>query len=239
MFEAIPRYHEAARCWHDRGMVIGVTGWASATFNAAIIDEEFDLTAGRIGYLADLFQGIGVSYTIQVAAPSPVPACAELLWDAGFGELLCDPMLIYEGSYAPLTLNPDVHLQRVVSQTDIALYYQIVAEGFELPAAPEDFVAVMLRMDECTHLIAWLNGVPVGAGTLVECAGVAGIYNVATVPLARGQGVATALMHGLHAIALADGYSGTALASSVMGLPLYRKLGYRPDGYQVVYARAG
>jgi len=66
-------------------------------------------------------------------------------------------------------------------------------------------------------------------------AGVAGLYNVSTLPFARRQGVAVRIMEALHGHALAQGYSGTSLASSVMGLPLYRRLGYQPAGYQIAY----
>jgi GNAT superfamily N-acetyltransferase len=236
MFEAIPRYHSHARCWREDGIVMGITGWSSATFNAAIVQDSSVLSAARIDEISDVFIRAGVNFTIQVADPNPSPAVADLLWQEGFTEVLSDPMMSFEGPLPATSLNSGLLIQRVFSQHDIDIYYQIVAEGFDLPPVIEDFVAVMLKMTECKHVIAWLNGNPVGAGTLVECAGVAGIYNVATVPDARGQGVATAVMHALHHYALADGYSGTALASSVMGLPLYRKLGYRDDGFQVVYA---
>ncbi|MBX3081620.1 MAG: GNAT family N-acetyltransferase [Anaerolineae bacterium] len=237
MFEAIPSYYSHARSWREPdGIVMGITGWSSATFNAAIVRDSAVLSPERIDTISDVFIRAGVNFTIQVADPRPSPACAELLHSEGFSEVLCDPMMRFEGALPATALNPGLLIQRVLSQHDIDIYYQIVAEGFDLPPVIEDFVAVMLKMTECRHVIAWLNGAPVGAGTLVECAGVAGIYNVATVPDARDQGVATAVMHALHHYALADGYSGTALASSVMGLPLYRKLGYKDDGYQIVYA---
>jgi GNAT superfamily N-acetyltransferase len=63
------------------------------------------------------------------------------------------------------------------------------------------------------------------------------VYNVTTLPAARHPGVATVIMHALQRRALDMGYSGTALASSEMGVPLYHRLGYRADGYQIVYAR--
>jgi hypothetical protein len=40
----------------------------------------------------------------------------------------------------------------------------------------------------------------------------------------------------LQRLALRHGYTGTALAASEMGLPLYERMGYMPDGYQLVYA---
>jgi GNAT superfamily N-acetyltransferase len=235
MFKAIPRYHEAAQCWEELGAVLGITRWTSATFNAAIVKEAALLQVEHIRRFTELFNEFGVNGTIQLADGVPTPVSAEALWREGYSEILCDPMMFYEGVYESRPLNTAVLPQIVRSQQDIELYYRIVAEGFDLPPIIEDFVGVMLRMSECIHMVAWLHGEPVGAGTVVECAGVAGIYNVTTLPGARDKGVATALMYALHNRALADGYAGTALASSTMGLPLYRKLGYQQDGYQIVY----
>jgi GNAT superfamily N-acetyltransferase len=80
-----------------------------------------------------------------------------------------------------------------------------------------------------------MYGRAVGAGTLIASGGVAGVYNVATVPSARRQGVAAAVMGALHEHALELGYPGTALASSSMGIPLYDRLGYRSDGFQFAW----
>jgi len=67
--------------------------------------------------------------------------------------------------------------------------------------------------------------------------GVATIYNVATLPSEQKQGVGTAMMIGLHRRAIDDGYSSTVLAvQSDEGLSLYTSLGYRRDGYQLIYA---
>ena len=52
----------------------------------------------------------------------------------------------------------------------------------------------------------------------------------------ESHGTQAAMMDRLHNQALADGYPATVLASSPMGLPLYNKLGYRHEGYQIGYA---
>jgi GNAT superfamily N-acetyltransferase len=77
------------------------------------------------------------------------------------------------------------------------------------------------------HYLARLDGAPVAITSLLLAAGVAGIYNVATVPEARGRGIASSLVaaslrEGRHA-----GYHTGVLQSSEMGFPIYQRLGFR------------
>jgi predicted acetyltransferase len=72
-----------------------------------------------------------------------------------------------------------------------------------------------------------LDGTVVGTCTLYLGAGVAGIYNVSTLPKARRQGVATELtLTALHA-ARDRGYRIGILHASEMGYGAYRRIGFR------------
>ncbi|MCC7448024.1 MAG: GNAT family N-acetyltransferase, partial [Anaerolineae bacterium] len=123
---------------------------------------------------------------------------------------------------------------------DAAYYQRIIVEVFDKPPdlAPDMFDAMVGRQDGHT-MLARQYGRAVGTGRLLYINGVASIYEVATRPDAQRQGVGTAVMRALQEQALADGYAATVLASSRAGLALYRKLGYRHDGYQVAYAPSG
>jgi ribosomal protein S18 acetylase RimI-like enzyme len=75
--------------------------------------------------------------------------------------------------------------------------------------------------------IANLLGEPVAAAALFEGGGVAGVYNVATVPEARGRGIGRAVTATVLAEAIARGHRLAVLGSSDLGYPLYRRLGFR------------
>ena len=85
--------------------------------------------------------------------------------------------------------------------------------------------------------IAFLDGVPVAAAALFVGAGVAGIYNVATVPEARGRGIGRAITAAALAEAVRRGQRTAVLGASEMGYPVYRRLGFRDVSRMRSYAR--
>ena len=75
--------------------------------------------------------------------------------------------------------------------------------------------------------IANLDGEPVAAAALFVGADVAGIYNVCTVPEARGRGIGAAVTRRRLDAAVAQGLELAVLGASDMGYPVYRRLGFR------------
>jgi len=111
---------------------------------------------------------------------------------------------------------------RVVQQRGLGLDDEATEAWFVAHRRPGFDPALPLR-----NWVASLNGVAVAAAALFVGAGVAGIYNVCTVPEARGRGIGGAVTAAALDEGAARGFRLAVLGSSDMGYPVYRRLGFR------------
>lgn len=90
------------------------------------------------------------------------------------------------------------------------------------------------------RFVAYVDGVPVGKCfvNLEDVPAWVAIYGVAVRPEARGQGIATALMHRAIAIGREAGASRAVLHSSTMAASMYRRMGFVERCQLPVYASA-
>ena len=106
----------------------------------------------------------------------------------------------------------------------------IFAKGFGLPDfVGESFCDYLRHVDRnrIRAYIGLLNGEPVATSLLLLVAGIAGIYNVATVPEARRQGIGGLMTLTPLREARSLGYKIGVLNASEMGVNVYRSLGFQ------------
>ncbi len=132
-----------------------------------------------------------------------------------------------------LSLPPRLTIERVGDVETLKTWLCVMVGGSELP---EDGLALLLdvatrhvfRHETAVHYyLGLLDGRPVATSLLYLGGGVAGIYNVATIPEARRQGIGSALTLASLLDARAWGYRIGILQSTAMGLDLYRRLGFK------------
>jgi GNAT superfamily N-acetyltransferase len=75
-----------------------------------------------------------------------------------------------------------------------------------------------------------LHGRPVATNMLACAAGAAAVLGVGTLPEARGQGIGTAITLQPYLDARAMGYHTGVLFATELGVPVYRRLGFREVG---------
>lgn len=106
----------------------------------------------------------------------------------------------------------------------------IADEWFELEAS----LGVEDSLPWQRYLGLW-HGEPVAACSFVSGAGVAGLYQVATLPPARGHGLATAIsLTALHE-ARRRGHQTAVLHSTPQAVKVYRQLGFQPAANLMLY----
>ncbi len=87
--------------------------------------------------------------------------------------------------------------------------------------------ASMLADPEVRAFTAQLDGRPVGTSIAIRTGSVSGVYAVGTVPDARGRGVGTAASWAAVEAGRAWGCDPIVLQATEMGLPVYRRIGFR------------
>ncbi|WP_139488798.1 GNAT family N-acetyltransferase [Brevibacillus dissolubilis] len=139
-------------------------------------------------------------------------------------------------------ISPAFSLVQVNSAIGLEHWCQLTCAGFHVQKHQlSEYMTLLHSSVEHarfpTHVyIGYWNDKPVCAVSVLEAAGVAGIYWVSTVPQARGRGFATMMMRQLLSRVHAMGYQYATLQSTEMGYSLYRGLGffdlYRESGYE-------
>ncbi len=129
---------------------------------------------------------------------------------------------------------PGLTIEQVTDLAALDCWLDAYAAGFEAPACARAgfrcrFKSMGFGPAHPLRLyLASMDGRPVATTSLFLGAGVAGIYDVSTVPEARGKGIAAAVVRAALRDARSEGYVLGALQSTEIGVGLYRKLGFEP-----------
>jgi ribosomal protein S18 acetylase RimI-like enzyme len=122
---------------------------------------------------------------------------------------------------------PDLEIEFVASSDDCSVFAEVLAAGFEMPDFVSQTLTRMGPKGPACSFLGRLNGKPAATSTLALVGGIAGIYNVATLPEARGRGIGTAMTLAPLRHARDMGYRIAILHSSQMGFNVYHRLGFR------------
>lgn len=132
----------------------------------------------------------------------------------------------------PSLPDPALDIRTVEDARDATTFAETMARGFgDLPEeGTRTMVGAMGLALPWRHYLGVLDEEAVATSTLFLGAGVAGVYNVATVPEARRRGIGAAMTRVALAEARAMGYRVGVLQSSDAGASVYRRMGFRDYG---------
>jgi hypothetical protein len=129
------------------------------------------------------------------------------------------------------TTPPGLRIEHIQDVETLRTWSQITARAFDFP---NEIGNAILRIEASLGqfpsrrlYLGTLEREPVATALLFLGAGVAGIYGVGTIPLARRQGVGQAMTMVPLLEARTMGYRIGTLHSSPMGSRIYRRLGFR------------
>lgn len=148
---------------------------------------------------------------------------------------LLEPALGMAGDVRNISAQPSetvIDIEPVCDEARLATWSRVLCSAFGAPAAFGEAFADLAsaiglgRSSPFRHFLGRLNGEPIATSSLFLGAGVAGIYDVGTLPERRRRGVGAAITRAAIAEAAAAGYRMAILHSSALGINMYRGLGF-------------
>jgi GNAT superfamily N-acetyltransferase len=138
---------------------------------------------------------------------------------------------VVPGMYRPLDNLPDLDGSVLIDEVaaDDEDFADTLVAGFGMPDFVREPMREMMSIftdEEQVSLVARVDEDAVGVGTGLISGETLGIYNIATLPEARGRGVGTAVTGMLLRVAAERGCTHAVLHSSSMGRPVYERLGF-------------
>ena len=200
----------------------------NSIFYAQLEPSQID---GTIQFLIEEARSRGVPLMWWTGPSTKPPDLVSHLERYGFkGDESSLGMAVVLANLEGPPMPPGFTFRQVSDDAAIKLSCQVFVAGFELP----DFVAEAcydllhyVEVDSVRAYLGYLDGKPVATSLLILGAGVAGMYNVTTIPEARRRGIG-AVMTALPLLeAKAMGYRAGILSASEMGAGVYRSLGFQ------------
>ncbi len=196
-----------------------------------------EVTAAQLDEVEEFFRSRGVPATV-VLSPLAHESLRALLGERGYGIAEFNTVLIRRvDPKEPLTLPPDVVVERVTRETEMP-WMSAIAKGFEQDiVVAESVFGGFAALPGAMAFLARIGDTVVGGcgGRIIPQARIAAFFGTATLPEYRGRGVQSALIaKRLHEAGLAG--CEYAVVSTHPGSGSQRNMERR--GFRVAYTKA-
>lgn len=235
------------------GVSIASLGAAFQMFNAAFLSAPVasceDLES-RIRSAHDVFAARGLAWAFWIGEDwldRPVRrVLTRVLESHGLHAVSEMPSMAAESLREPTRLSrawrplPQLDVRRAECAGTMADFRAVGSVCFHVPAVWfGEVFDDSLPSRPFTCWVAYRDSRPVATAATVVSDGVIGLYNVATVPEARGKGYAEVITrHAIASTARESGLRRVILQSTAQGERLYRRLGFREISRVVVFNSA-
>lgn len=134
-----------------------------------------------------------------------------------------------------------MEIKEVLNLGELKTWTDILVKSFEFPEIVQSykkyFINARLKSHNSHYYLGFLNGNPIATGVLFKGDGAAGLFYIGTVPEARRQGIAKAMVYYLLSTAKKKGCSISVLQASKRGYPVYKKIGFKKYYTTKIYRR--
>ena len=206
-------------------------------FNAIWPLQDEAAAAALPAAIAEI-EALGISPGVLLRA-GRTPACAEAARALGLTAEEAEPGMAVARDDLAVDEVPGLEIVRIATADGLAQALAVAVAGFQIPV---EILAPLYGLDVGTidgmsFYLGRVDGRDVSTSVGFTLGDTVGIFNVATPPEHRGRGYGAALT----AAAAQDGFAVGAdlawLQSSPLGLPVYRRLGFREVERYILLSR--
>ena len=202
-------------------------GMFNRVLQTNLLPEETDQ---KIMELRKFFESRSLPFTWQVDPDNTPDDLAERLEKAGFKRDETPGMSVRLSELVQPKTPPGFTFKIADSEELVEKYAYLLAEAYGMPRFAWDTMAGFLVhygvKDDYQHYIGYYEGKPVATSSILYDNGVAGLYNVANLPVVRRKGIGSMISYVPFIDAMERGYEIGILHSSRMGYNVYSRLGF-------------
>jgi ribosomal protein S18 acetylase RimI-like enzyme len=223
-YRLMGRHSSAGKVYEEPGLLAAITGpilW----LNVCVVYDTLADPAASIGRALDFYKQANMPFIMRIRVDYQ-PETQAAMRALGLQAAAHLPgMILNPASAAPP--HPELEI-RDWDEPSLPAHNEIIAASFGMSV---EMVNGLIKPEFLTSdfkgYVGYLDGVPVATSALLASDGVAGVYNVATLPAYRKRGLGEAMTW--HAVreGLAAGCQFGSLQASEMGQPIYARMGFR------------
>lgn len=226
-FRLLARTIEGGEIIEFGGVTIAATGLPLRPFNVAFMRRSSANSTAELAHAVSWLRSRGQPFLVRYCVPVE-PATFESAMALGLARIEEQPGMMLPNSLPAPKPDPGIEIVTVGTEADLQSHADVCAKSFGAPteAVRRLFGPGMLSLSDTEFYVCYVDGEPVASSALFASHGVAGIYNVATIPSHRRMGLGAAMTW--HAVRngrrMACRFS--CLQASPMGKPVYARMGF-------------
>ena len=194
--------------------------------------------------ILSLFNSLSLPLVWHILPSTQPSNLADYLEEYDFLHFDVEPHMVIEPTMHTFTLPniPGFTIERVTDTASFARWHEATVAGFfpNTPSLGQIYFDAYTQLGfdlqgPFLHYVGYMNDKPVTSSTLLFTKSMAGIYDVSTIPSARGKGFGTGITLAPLLEAQAQGYRYVCLQATRMGYPIYERIGFREQYHEHKY----